>query len=204
MGASPAKPATYDDLKAVPEHLVAEIIDGALVTHPRPAPRHSLTFIALTDQLTGPFQFDEDGPGGWVFLAEPELRLGPNIVVPDLAAWRSERMPATPETATIDLPPDWVCEILSASTETRDRTAKMRIYGEAGIPHVWLIDPRQQMLEAFELRDGYWTVLGGWSANGVVRAAPFNAVPFPLEKLWPLDKPLGFNEDPTPLYAGDR
>jgi Uma2 family endonuclease len=204
MSDVPTKPATYADLEAVPEHLVAEIIDGALVTHPRPAPRHSLTFIALTDQLTGPFQFDEDGPGGWVFLAEPELLLGGNIVVPDLAAWRSERMPSTPDTATISVPPNWVCEILSASTETRDRTVKMRVYAEARIPHLWLIDPRQQILQAFELREGHWTVLGGWSAQDVVRAPPFDAIAFPVAKLWPLDRPLGFNEDPQPLYAGDR
>jgi Uma2 family endonuclease len=203
MADSP-KRATYADIEAAPEHLVAEIIDGTLLTHPRPSPRHSLTFVALADQLTGPFQFDMDGPGGWVFLAEPELRLGANIIVPDLAAWRSERMPSTPDTSTISLPPDWICEILSASTETRDRTTKMRIYGEAGTPYLWLIDPRQQMLEAFELRGGQWMVAGGWSADGVVRAAPFEAVPFPVAKLWPLDKPLGFNDDPQALYAGDR
>ena len=203
MADSP-KRATYADIEAAPEHLVAEIIDGTLLTHPRPSPRHSLTFVALADQLTGPFQFDMDGPGGWVFLAEPELRLGANIIVPDLAAWRSERMPSTPDTPTISLPPDWICQILSASTETRDRTTKMRIYGEAGIPYLWLIDPRQQMLEAFGLRGGQWMVAGGWSADGVVRAAPFEAVPFPVAKLWPLDGPLGFNEDPQALYAGDR
>ena len=203
MADSP-KRATYADIEAAPEHLVAEIIDGTLLTHPRPSPRHSLTFVALADQLTGPFQFDKDGPGGWVFLAEPELRLGANIIVPDLAAWRSERIPSTPDTSTISLPPDWICEIVSASTETRDRTTKMRIYGEAGTPYLWLIDPRQQMLEAFELRGGQWMVAGGWSADGVVRAAPFEAVPFPVAKLWPLDKPLGFNDDPQALYAGDR
>ena len=199
-----SKRATYADIEAAPEGLVAEIIGGILVSHPRPAPRHSLTFIALAGQLTGPFQFDEYGPGGWVFLAEPELRLGENIVVPNLAAWRRERMPSTPDTATIDLPPDWVCEILSASTEIRDRTTKMRIYGETGIPFLWLIDPRQQLLEAFELRDGHWMVAGGWSADGIVRAAPFEAVPFPVARLWPLDKPLGLNEEPQALYAGDR
>jgi Uma2 family endonuclease len=198
------RPATYADLEAVPDHLVAEIIDGALVTHPRPAPRHSLTFMALADQLSGPFQYDEDGPGGWVFLSEPELCLGANVVVPDLAAWRSDRMPATPETSTISVPPDWVCEILAASTETRDRTSKMRIYGESGIAYLWLIDPGQQMLETFELADGHRMVTGGYGRDGLVRAAPLDAISFPLAKLWPLDEPLGFNEDPTPLYAGDR
>lgn len=204
MGKVISKRATYADIEATPEHLVGELLDGALVTHPRPAPRHSLTFMALSDRLTGPFQFDEDGPGGWVFMAEPELRLGENILVPDLAAWLSHRMPVTPDTATVDTPPDWVCEILSASTEVRDRTTKMRIYGETGVPFLWLLDPRQQMLETFELRDRQWVVMGGWTGNVTVSAAPFDAIAFPLAKLWPLDRPLGMNEDPTPFYVGDR
>jgi hypothetical protein len=204
MGEAGQKRATYADVEAAPEHVVAELLDGALVTHPRPAPRHSLAFMALSDTLTGPFQFDEDGPGGWVFMAEPELRLGDNILVPDLAAWRSDRMPAAPETATIDTPPDWICEILSASTETRDRTTKMRIYAESGVPFLWLLDPRQQMLETFELRARHWVVMGGWTGDVTVNAAPFEAIAFRLAKLWPLDRPLGMNEDPTPFYVGDR
>ena len=204
MGEVVNKRATYADIEATPDHVVAELMDGALVTHPRPAPRHSLAFMALSHQLSGPFQFDEDGPGGWVFMAEPELRLGENILVPDLAAWRSHRMPVTPDTATVDTPPDWVCEILSASTEVRDRTTKMRIYGEAGVPFLWLLDPRQQMLETFELRERRWVVMGGWTGNDTVSAAPFDAIAFPLAKLWPLDRPLGLNEDPTPFYVGDR
>ena len=47
-------------------------------------------------------------------------------------------------------------------------------------------------------------MIGGWTGQGEVNAAPFDAVPFPLERLWPLDRPLGFNENPQSLYAGDR
>ncbi len=35
-------------------------------------------------------------------------------------------------------------------------------------------------------------------------AVPFDAFAFSLADLWPLDPPLGLNEDPTPYYAGDR
>jgi Uma2 family endonuclease len=80
----------------------------------------------------------------------------------------------------------------------------MRIYAEAGIPHMWLIDPRLQILEAFELHDGRWTKIGDWNSDDEVRAPPFDAISFSLADLWPLDKPLGFHEDPQALYAGDR
>ena len=203
--AEPAKrPATYADLEAVPSHLVAEIIDGELLTHPRPSPRHGATASALGAELGTRFQKSRGGPGGWVFIVEPELHLGPHVVVPDIAGWHQSRLRLSPDATFIKITPDWVCEILSASTEKRDRTVKMRIYAEAGIPHFWLIDPRQQFLEVVELREGRWLRIGAWNSDDEVRAPPFDAISFSLADLWPLDRPLGFQDDPLPLYAGDR
>lgn len=203
--AEPAKRrATYADLEAVPEHLVAEIIDGELVTHPRPSPRHGATASALGIKLGNPFQFGTDGPGGWIFINEPELHLGPHVIVPDLAGWRRERLPEYPETSYFTLAPDWVCEVLSASTVRRDRTIKSRLYAEAGVSHLWIVDPRQQLLEVFTLVDNHWLLSGAWSSDDKVAAPPFDAISFSLADLWPLDRPLGFAEDPQHLYAGDR
>jgi len=203
--AEPAKKnATYADLEAVPPHLVAEIIDGELVTHPRPSPRHAAATNSLADELTGPFQKRRGGPGGWVFFDEPELHLGPEIVVPDLAAWRRERLTAYPDSSYFELAPDWICEVLSASTERRDRGNKRRIYAEAGVGHLWLLDPRFQLLEAFTLTNGHWLLVGTWSSDDVVSASPFEAISISLADLWPLDRPLGFGEDPQPLFSGDR
>lgn len=205
MADQPKRPATYADLEAVPPHLVAEIIDGELLTHPRPSYRHGGTATALSARLGSAFQFgDHGGPGGWLFFAEPELHLNGNVVVPDLVGWRRERFPTTLDTHFTSVRPDWTCEVLSASTERRDRTVKMRIYAEASIPYLWIIDPRQQILEAFELLERRWMKLGSWKSDDAVRAPPFDAISFSLADLWPLDKPLGFNEDPTPYYAGDR
>jgi Uma2 family endonuclease len=202
--AAQGKKATYADLEAVPEHLVAEIIDGVLRTHPRPSPRHSGAANAVSAKLTDPFQWGGGGPGGWVFFVEPEIKFGENILVPDIAGWRRERLTLYPERNYFEVRPDWVCEVLSGSTERRDRSVKKRIYAEAGIPYFWLIDPRLQLLEAFELRDGRWTDIGAWNSDDQVRAPPFDAISFSLADLWPLDPPLGMNEDPTPYYAGDR
>ena len=92
--------ATYDDLLAVPQPLVAEIIYGALQTHPRPSPRHQAASSNLGVELAGPFQRGRGGPGGWVFLDEPELHLGPHVVVPHIAGWRAERLASLPELPT--------------------------------------------------------------------------------------------------------
>ena len=124
-----------------------------------------------------------------MFFSEPELHLGANVVVPDLAGWRREHLPAYPDTAYFETSPDWICEILSDATERYDRDAKRRIYAEAGIPHLWLLDPRSRVLEVFQLTAGHWLLAATFSGNQDVRAVPFDATAFPLGLMWPLDQP---------------
>ena len=181
--------ATYADLEAVADHLVAEIIDGTLETHPRPRPKHAVAASRLGGELHGPFYRGRGGPGGWTFMTEPELHLGQNVVVPDLAGWRRSRMPTEPETAFIETPPDWVCEILSPSTARLDRGPKRRIYAEAAVGHLWLLDPTDGVLEAFALTGGRWLLLGTVQRGEAVALAPFEAVSFPFDDLFAFDDP---------------
>ncbi|CAN5179865.1 hypothetical protein BH10PSE7_BH10PSE7_11740 [soil metagenome] len=188
MTAPAKRAATYADLEAVPAHLVAEIIYGALVTHPRPSPRHGAAAFSLADELGTPFQKGRGGgPGGWMFLMEPELHLGANVVVPDLAGWRREHMPTFPDTAYIETSPDWVCEILSDRTERYDRNDKRKIYAEAGTEYLWLLDPRSRVLEVFQLAAGRWLLSATFTGSDEVRAVPFDAISFSLGLLWPPD-----------------
>jgi Uma2 family endonuclease len=176
--------ATYADLLQVPKLLVAEIIGGHLVTHPRPGPRHALAYSSLGDELVGPFQKGRGGPGGWWILDEPELHLHADILVPDLAGWHKQRLPELPQSPYFDLAPDWVCEILSPSTAREDRVEKMPIYAREGVAHIWLVDPDLRILEAFELRDGQWVLLGAFEEDNLVSVAPFDAITFNLSVLW--------------------
>ncbi len=186
--AEPAKRlATYADLEAAPPNVVAEIIHGALVTHPRPAPRHAGAQNNLSATLTPGYHWGRGGPGGWIFMSEPELHFGANIVVPDLAGWRRERLPVMPDTAYVETPPDWVCEILSDATERYDRNAKRDIYAGAGVPYLWLLDPRSKLLEVFQLTVGHWLLAATFVGQDEVRAVPFEEIAFPLSELWPLD-----------------
>jgi Uma2 family endonuclease len=186
----PAKrAATYADLEAVPPHLVAEIIRGALVTHPRPSPRHGAAAFALGNRLGSGYQYGEGGPGGWIFVVEPELHLGANVVVPDITGWRREHLPKLPETAYLTTPPDWLCEVLSDATEQYDRNEKRAIYGEAGVSHLWLLDPRSRLLEVFQLTAGRWLLVSTITGDEDVSAPPFDAISFPLSQLWPFDPP---------------
>ena len=178
--------ATYQDVLDAPEHMVAELISGSLHLQPRPAARHGLAGSMLGAKLASPFGLgDGNGPGGWWIIDEPELHLDEDVLVPDLAGWRKERMPEFPDTAAIDLAPDWVCEILSPGTRRVDLTEKRPIYGSAGVAHLWFVDPIARTLEAFENRDGEWTLIAALKDAEEVSVPPFDAIEFPLSALWP-------------------
>lgn len=179
------RPATYQDVLDAPATMVAELIEGALHLHPRPAPRHARSRSSLGGKLMSPFDFGDGGPGGWWILDERELHLRADALVPDLAGWRRERMPALPETAWFELAPDWVCEILGSGTRTLDLTDKRRLYAAAGVAFLWFVDPLARTLEAFALRDGAWVLIAALKDDEEVRVAPFDAIAFPLSVLWP-------------------
>jgi len=182
----PAGPATYEDLLKVPEHLVAEIIDGKLYTSPRPAPRHADALAGLTALLRGPFDRGRGGPGGWRILAEPELHLGRDVLVPDLAGWRRDRLPELPREAYFTLAPDWVCEALSPSTASLDRLKKLPLYAREQVRCVWLVDPIATTVEVFELDAGRWVLAFTAGGAETIPVPPFEAVPIDLTLLWEL------------------
>ena len=178
------KDATYADLVAVPENFVAEILGGELYASPRPASPHAASAGKLFRRIGGPFEDGENGPGGWWFLAEPELHFGADVVVPDIAGWRHERMPSVPSVAHFTLAPDWACEVLSPSTESIDRRKKMPIYAREGVRNAWLVDPVAQTLEVFRLESQRWSAVAAHEAGAKVRAEPFAAIELDLGSLW--------------------
>jgi Uma2 family endonuclease len=178
------KLATYADLEAVPDHKVAELIYGTLVVSPRPAAPHARAASRIGIDLGGPFDRGRGGPGGWVILDEPELHLGANVLVPDIAGWRRERMPEMPHTAAFSLAPDWVCEVLSVGTAATDRTAKLPIYADAGILHAWYVDPLARTLEIFRLDGSTFRLVQTFRDNATFRGEPFDAVELELAAFW--------------------
>src|SRR5690606_37538519 len=141
---------------------------------PRPAPRHARARSALGFELG---ELDRPGggdhPGGWWILDEPELHLGADVLVPDLAGWRRERMPRLPEGPAFELVPDWICEVLSPSSARLDRLKKMAVYARAGVGHIWLVDPLARVIEVYRLHQGHWLQLTV-VADGAQRLEPFD------------------------------
>jgi Uma2 family endonuclease len=178
------RPATWDDLVAAPEHLLAELIDGTLYLSPRPGLPHQRASGALLAELEGPFDRGRGGPGGWVIVVEPQLKLSGNGFVPDLAGWRRERMPELPAVVAVELAPDWICEVRSPSTASLDRKVKMPKYAEAGVGWIWLVDTDAEMVEAFRLEEGRYQAIGVYSEDDRARIEPFDAIELDLTTLW--------------------
>lgn len=179
--------ATYQDVLDAPPHMIAEVIGGELQLHPRPAKPHAAAASTLGEELGPPFKRGRGGPGGWILLDEPELHLGSDILVPDLAGWRRQRMPAlVADEPYFTLAPDWVAEVLSPSTGKFDRTDKLTIYRREQVPWVWLVDPIQRTLEVLhlEVEQDVWILRGSWRDDARIRAEPFDAIELELGVLW--------------------
>ncbi len=184
MGAFAKRPATYEDVQGVPDTKIAELINGTLYEFARPRTMHVSATSTLGEILGPPFKRGKGGPGGWLILDEPELHLGADILVPDLAGWRRERMPELPDAPFLTLAPDWVCEVLSPSTAALDRSEKLPIYGAHGVRHVWFVDPAIRTLEVLSHEGGRWQVVVTFGGEATVRAEPFDAIELVLAELW--------------------
>jgi Uma2 family endonuclease len=185
---SPRRRATYQDVLDAPAHMVAQVINGELSLMPRPAAAHAVAASVLSADLMPPFSRGKGGPGGWILLFEPELHFGEpeneDILVPDLAGWRRERMPAVEPSAYFTLAPDWVCEVLSPRTAKMDRADKLPIYAREQVGHVWLVDPAARTLEVLRREATRWLLVGVWSDEARVRGEPFDAIELELGALW--------------------
>ncbi len=180
------RPTLYQQLQALPEGLTGELIGGQIHAQPRPAGPHANAASVLGMDIGSAYHRGRGGPGGWWILMEPEVHFQRDVevLVPDLAGWRRERMPSIPRDQRFEVVPDWVCEVLSPGTESKDRKLKMPLYCRYGVGHAWLVDPLARMLEAYENRAGRWVSLGTFGAGETVRVAPFEALPIPLADLW--------------------
>jgi hypothetical protein len=207
----PGKRATYQDVLDAPERMVAEIVGGELYLTPRPANAATVTGSRLIQKLAG-FDAGDGGPGGWLILVEPELHFGtpedvdparppdqcrPTIVVPDLAGWRRERLPVIPDLAYLTTAPDWVCEVLSPSTERHDRLVKMPFYASLGIGHAWLVHPRHRSIEVCAQCEGRWLAVAVHEHAKRARIPPFEALELDVAVLWEDMGPLRAREEPA-------
>ena len=175
----------YSQLEQLPESLTGEILNGQLYAHPRPGGKHVSIATNLSIDIGGPFHRGRGGPGGWRILVEPEvhLALDTDVVVPDVAGWRKERLPTVPEGHKFTVVPDWICEIFSPSTETIDKEIKMPLYAKYRVKYLWHIHPILKTLDAYKLENGEWITLGSFIAGERPRIEPFGEIEINVNEL---------------------
>ncbi|MRG94410.1 Uma2 family endonuclease [Polyangium spumosum] len=186
MNEPTGKPATYEDLCALPPNVMGEILDGVLYTQPRGqrCPQAHAVSV-LIRRLYRPFYREIDGPGGWwVYFKCPFELPGSPEVVPRLVGWRRERLPHLPSDESIKVVPDWVAEVLSPATRDYNLRIKRPFYAKHGIPWMWIVDPETRVLVASRLEHGRWFEVGTWREDDRARIAPFDAIELDLSDLW--------------------
>ena len=176
--------ASYDDVLSAPADKIAEIVHGDLYVTPRPALRHSRAASALGADIHDAFDRGRSGPGGWWILDEPELHLVGDVLVPDIAGWRRERLHEIPDLPAMTLAPDWVCEVLSPSTEQFDLLQKMPRYAMARVEHLWIVAPDRKTVEVHARLDREWVLLEAHHGAAIISAPPFEASSIDLGGLW--------------------
>ncbi|MBL8955159.1 MAG: Uma2 family endonuclease [Myxococcaceae bacterium] len=194
MPVAPKRPvatvATVADALARPESERVELIRGTLVQKAAPTGEHARTQASVTRRVD-PFDRKPGGkwPGGWWFASEVDIQLGPELFRPDLAGWRRERLPEGIKGRPITVRPDWICEVLSPSTEDVDRVDKLQSYFQAGVPHYWLADPIERVLEVYRRTELAYALVLTAKSGQKIRAEPFDAIELEVDAL--------FGADPT-------
>jgi Uma2 family endonuclease len=187
--------ATYSVLNALPIGWVGEIVEDELVASPRPMAAQTRAAFMLGVELREQLEQRHGGQGRWCFLRAPELHLDRDVLVPDLAGWRRERVdvPPDPGAPFLTLTPDWVCEVVSPVTVALDRTRKLPLYAQHGVSHAWFIDPEARTLEVFQRLKRGWLFAACYEGDALIRSEPFSHLSLHLDSLWlpaEVDAPL--------------
>ena len=179
--------ATLEDLLAIPEgERFHEIIAGELVRKAMPTIRHGGAQVGLAGRLARPYGRRPGGrwPGGWRFATETEIRFDEGeIYRPDIAGWQRERMAELAPDYPVTVRPDWVCEILSPSTERNDVVKKMRTYQRCAVPHYWVLDPIAETLIVYRWTEGGYLLVQSAQGEERIFAEPFVAVSISVRAL---------------------
>ena len=168
-----------DDLLLHSEERV-ELINGEIVRRPMARFAHGVAQGNLRSELH-PLRDPDKPGGGWWFATEVSVAYEAHECPShDLAGWRRERLPRPPD-GVIDLPPDWVCEIVSPGHEKKDTVLLPLLLKRHHVTDYWLIWPEARRLSAYRLLDGDWREIATLEGSRCSHIPPFEAIALDLD-----------------------
>ena len=175
--------ATRADLDALQDDVVLrELIEGEIVVNPAPTPRHQMVLCNLADLVRAHVRAERLG----VALVAPldvvfDER---NVTQPDLLFVPAKRALKLARARAVEVAPDLVVEILSPSTQSRDRSKKLTIYQRHGVRHYWLLDPEERALEEYVRRRGRFSLAADLAGDAPFEPAAFPGLVIDLGQVW--------------------
>ena len=173
---------TYDDYRELPnDRNRYEILDGELSVTPAPATKHQIALGNLYRIISIHVFANQIGR---LLLAPTDLLLAVTTVVqPDLIFIGNDRSQVVTERG-VEGAPTLVIEILSPTTHRTDRETKAQLYAKYSVPHYWLIDPDQQVLEAYELSGDQYNLVTKAQDADLFTPSVFPGLSIQISDLW--------------------
>jgi Uma2 family endonuclease len=156
-----------------------ELVNGEVVSMPRPNKRHSYAATVLV-QILGAYVRTQRA--GLLYFELDTIFGDDDVRVPDLLFLRKEH-PSDPD-EPLDSIPDLCIEILSPSNARTDRVDKFQFYQSKGVACYWIVDPEEQTIEAYTLENGRYVSAGRGAGEQVIKLPPFPELEIPLKELW--------------------
>lgn len=187
MTDSNARQATYEDIQSAPRDKVGELLGGVLHLSPRNTNPENTIAATLNGILKRTVASGEVPGSGWLILPSVEIRLGQDVVVPDLVGWRRNTLLTAPEITgapPINGVPAWACEVITPRSVRLDRVAKRAAYARAQVQFLWYIDADLRTLETLECVAGRYVDAAAYSEDDHARVTPFDALELEIAALF--------------------
>ena len=174
----------YQDYCMLPEEKRYELIDGELYMAPAPGSVHQFISRNLGFLL---WDFVSSNQLGEVAFAPFDVILSDeDVVQPDLFFVSRERQDII-SARGCEGPPDLVVEILSPSTQQRDRGLKRKLYAKYGVRELWLVDPESKTIEVLGLEADDFATLAVYPEDTPLSSPLISGLALPVDRVFQVE-----------------
>lgn len=173
---------TYRDLLTTPDDGNRyEILEGELAMTPAPGRAHQFVVANLTNILV---EYANRTGCGQVYPAPFDVFFNDETVVePDILFVSKNRLHIMDQ-QKVNGPPDIVIEVISESTEARDRGFKFTLYAKEGVKEYWIVDPLNESVEVYELTASGFALSANFTRGNMFKSNLLTTLQFETGRLF--------------------